>query len=219
MDHVTITVADAGRGTSRQLLRSCRGPARHGAESSSATAVPDGDGAARVVRRRRDSQQEDRRAARSAADRPPRRACFAARGQYGAGWVEGQHVPAYRDEPDVAPRLDDGNLRGGETVRGQLALAGRALLPAHRETLAADRLRSVDLLSCGAASGVSRRGHDDWQPARLAICIQPEQGIVLRFQAKQPGTQMLLRPVDMHFSYHEPSKCNRPTHTRPCCGM
>ena len=45
---------------------------------------------------------------------------------------------------------------------------------------------------------------------RLAICIQPEQGIVLRFQAKQPGTPMLLRPVDMHFSYREAFEMQSP---------
>ena len=46
----------------------------------------------------------------------------------------------------------------------------------------------------------------DWQPARLTICIQPDQGIVLRFQAKEPGPQMYLRPVDMRFSYEEAFK-------------
>jgi glucose-6-phosphate 1-dehydrogenase len=43
----------------------------------------------------------------------------------------------------------------------------------------------------------------DWQPARLVICIQPDEGIVLKFQAKQPGPEMRLRPVDMRFSYRE----------------
>jgi len=43
----------------------------------------------------------------------------------------------------------------------------------------------------------------DWRPARLVICIQPDEGIVLKFQAKQPGPRMQLRPVDMRFSYSE----------------
>ena len=43
----------------------------------------------------------------------------------------------------------------------------------------------------------------DWQPARLVIRIQPDEGIVLRFQAKQPGPQMRLRLVDMRFSYED----------------
>jgi glucose-6-phosphate 1-dehydrogenase len=43
----------------------------------------------------------------------------------------------------------------------------------------------------------------EWQPNRLAIRIQPEEGISIRFQAKQPGLAMRLRPVDMRFSYRD----------------
>jgi glucose-6-phosphate 1-dehydrogenase len=41
----------------------------------------------------------------------------------------------------------------------------------------------------------------DWQPNRLLIRIQPEESIVLRFQAKQPGPAMRLSPVEMRFCY------------------
>jgi glucose-6-phosphate 1-dehydrogenase len=43
----------------------------------------------------------------------------------------------------------------------------------------------------------------DWHPSRLILSIQPEEGIMLEFQAKYPGPQMLLRPVDMRFSYQD----------------
>ncbi len=42
-----------------------------------------------------------------------------------------------------------------------------------------------------------------WQPSRLILSIQPEEGIVLGFQAKYPGPRMQLRPVDMRFYYRE----------------
>jgi len=35
-----------------------------------------------------------------------------------------------------------------------------------------------------------------WQPSRLVLSIQPDEGIVLGFQAKYPGPKMQLRPVD-----------------------
>ncbi len=35
------------------------------------------------------------------------------------------------------------------------------------------------------------------------MSIQPDEGIVLRFQAKQPGTKLLLKPVTMRFNYQE----------------
>ena len=42
-----------------------------------------------------------------------------------------------------------------------------------------------------------------WQPNRLVLRIQPDEGIVLRFQAKRPGPSMLLRPVSMRFDYED----------------
>ena len=35
------------------------------------------------------------------------------------------------------------------------------------------------------------------------IHIQPEEGTLLRLQAKQPGLMMRLSPADMHFTYQE----------------
>ena len=43
----------------------------------------------------------------------------------------------------------------------------------------------------------------DWHPSCLVLSIQPEEGIVLGFQAKYPGPRMLLRPVEMRFGYQE----------------
>ena len=40
-----------------------------------------------------------------------------------------------------------------------------------------------------------------WAPNHLSIRIQPEEEIILRFQAKQPGASFELKPVDMKFSY------------------
>jgi len=39
------------------------------------------------------------------------------------------------------------------------------------------------------------------QPSLLILRIQPEEGISLRFQSKQPGSGMRLRPVSMDFNY------------------
>ena len=50
----------------------------------------------------------------------------------------------------------------------------------------------------------------DWQPTRVIMSIQPDEGIVLRCYAKQPGHQMRLRQVDMRFSYREAFKTPSP---------
>jgi glucose-6-phosphate 1-dehydrogenase len=49
-----------------------------------------------------------------------------------------------------------------------------------------------------------------WQSNSLIIQIQPEEGIRLSFQAKQPGSTLHLSPVDMHFSYQEAFKTKSP---------
>ena len=43
----------------------------------------------------------------------------------------------------------------------------------------------------------------DWQPSRLVMSIQPDEGIVLRSQAKYPGPEMHLRSVEMQFNYQD----------------
>jgi glucose-6-phosphate 1-dehydrogenase len=43
----------------------------------------------------------------------------------------------------------------------------------------------------------------DITPNILALCLQPDEGIHLRFEAKQPDTQIEFRSVDMEFHYRD----------------
>jgi hypothetical protein len=43
----------------------------------------------------------------------------------------------------------------------------------------------------------------DFTPNILSICIQPNEGIHLRFEAKQPGSDDQLRSVEMDFHYRD----------------
>ncbi|MEO7766274.1 MAG: glucose-6-phosphate dehydrogenase, partial [Ferruginibacter sp.] len=42
---------------------------------------------------------------------------------------------------------------------------------------------------------------ESWEQNRLIISIQPEMSIRLQVQAKRPGLNMILNPVDMVFDY------------------
>ena len=135
---------------------------------------------------------------------------FAVRGQYDTGWMEGRHVKAYRSEPNVAPdspaetyaavKLFVDNWRW-QDVPFYLRTGKR--LPA-QESVITIQFRPVPHQSFPSTAAV------DWQPNRLFIRIQPHEGIILRFQAKQPGASFLLSPVDMHFSYNEMFKAASP---------
>ena len=47
--------------------------------------------------------------------------------------------------------------------------------------------------------GLSNPG--DLTPNILSICIQPDEGIHLKFQAKEPGSEQTMRAVDMEFHF------------------
>ncbi|MEN6463586.1 MAG: glucose-6-phosphate dehydrogenase [Syntrophaceae bacterium] len=128
---------------------------------------------------------------------------FAVRGQYTDGWMEGQRAVAYRKEPDVSPqsnietfaavKLFVDNWRW-QDVPFYLRTGKR--LP-QRVSEVSIQFRPVPHQSFPPSATLA------WQPNRLIIRIQPEEGILLRFQAKQPGPTLHLSTVDMLFSYCE----------------
>jgi glucose-6-phosphate 1-dehydrogenase len=125
------------------------------------------------------------------------------RGQYGEGWIGGKKVRAYREEDGVPPdsqtetfaalRLFVDNWRW-QDVPFYLRTGKR--LPREASEVAI-QFRAVPHQAFPTEAAI------DWQPSRLVLSIQPDEGIVLRFQAKHPGQKMILQPVDMRFDYRE----------------
>ncbi len=134
----------------------------------------------------------------------------AVRGQYGAGWIEGQRVPAYCEEPGVAPdsptetyaalKLFVDNWRW-QDVPFYLRTGKR--LP-YRASEISVHFRPVPHQAFPAGA------IDSWEANRLVIQIQPREGIVLHFQAKRPGTAMRLGLADMRFDYRTSFKGTSP---------
>ena len=59
---------------------------------------------------------------------------------------------------------------------------------------------------------------DRMTPNILSLCLQPDEGIHLRFEAKVPGAGMRTRSVDMEFHYADDfarRRCRKPTSA--CC--
>ena len=122
------------------------------------------------------------------------------RGQYGPGWVEAKSVPGYRAETDVDPEsetetyvaarltIDDWRWSG---VPFYLRAGKR--LP-KRATEIAVQFRPVPHRLFKDSSG-------DPDPNLLALRIQPDEGILLRFAAKVPGLGLDVRTVNMDFTY------------------
>ncbi len=129
---------------------------------------------------------------------------FAVRGQYGPGTLLGKKVRGYRREDKVAPHsktetfaalklfVDNWRwqnvpfyLRTGKCMPWQVS---EVVVHFRKVPHQAFQIESVDR---------------DWHPSRLTLSIQPHEGIVMSFQAKYPGPQMLLRPVEMKFAYQD----------------
>ncbi len=135
--------------------------------------------------------------------RPEQVPAFAVRGQYATGWIEGEHVPGYRDEPQIAA---DSNVETYAAVKLLVdnwrwqevpfyLRTGKRMANAVSEI--SIRFRDVPHNAFPAVTGVNS------QPVRLVIQIQPQEGIILKFMAKEPGSPLRLRPVDMRFAYSE----------------
>ena len=135
---------------------------------------------------------------------------FAVRGQYGAGWLQGQRVQSYREEPGVSPdspaetfaavKFFVDNWRW-QDVPFYLRTGKR--LPARMSEVFI-QFKPVPHQSFPPSAVVA------WQANRLVIRIQPEESILLHFQAKQPGPNMRLSPVQMRFCYREAFKATTP---------
>ncbi|MGH2407294.1 MAG: glucose-6-phosphate dehydrogenase [Candidatus Limnocylindrales bacterium] len=122
------------------------------------------------------------------------------RGQYTAGWAEGQRVPGYREEPEVAPdseretfvalRLEVQNWRWAD-VPFYLRTGKR--LPKRATEIAVQFKRPPLMLFRGVTS--------EPEPNLLVLRIQPDEGILLRFAAKVPELSYEVRNVNMDFTY------------------
>jgi glucose-6-phosphate 1-dehydrogenase len=128
---------------------------------------------------------------------------FVERGQYGPGMVHGVKVPGYRAEQGVDPhsttetfvalKLFVDNWRW-QDVPFYLRTGKRMPVRASEVCI---QFRPVPHQSFPASA------IGEMEPNRLMLRIQPQEGIVMKFQAKRPGSNMRLARVETRFSYKE----------------
>ena len=125
------------------------------------------------------------------------------RGQYGAGQLMGQNVPAYRSEPGVPP---DSRTETFVAIKLQIDNWRWAGVPFYLRTGKRMASRSTYIvIQFRRAPFVLFRDTEveKLTPNQLVLHIQPEEGIALRFAAKTPGPVMRLGTVDMDFEYSD----------------
>ena len=125
------------------------------------------------------------------------------RGQYDAGMIDGESVPAYRKEPNVAP---DSSVETFVALKVLIdnwrwsdvpfyLRTGKRL--AARDTEIAIKFKRAPFMLF-RDSPVDRLSSN-----RLVLHIQPDEGISLRFGAKEPGPILKIGAVDMDFDYED----------------
>jgi glucose-6-phosphate 1-dehydrogenase len=201
VDHVQITVAESvgveGRGGYYDSAGALRDMVQnHMMQLLALVAMepPTSYGADAI----RDEKVKVLRAIQMSTERVPD---LAVRGQYGPGTVGGLPVPAYRQEPSVptdsntetfvALKLELQNWRWAGTP---FYLRTGKRLPKRISEIAVVFKRVPHVL-------FNQQSVSGLEPNVLALRIQPDEGISLRFGAKVPGPTMRLRSVNMDFLY------------------
>ena len=123
----------------------------------------------------------------------------AVRGQYAAGSVLGEDVPAYRREPQVPPDSMTETFAALKIFIDNWRWAG---VPFYLR--AGKRLpkRVTDISIHFKAAPLSLFGPaGQTRPNVLSIRIQPDEGVSLKFDSKVPGATVRTAPVTMEFRY------------------
>ena len=123
------------------------------------------------------------------------------RGQYGEGEVGGQHVPAYRNEPSVAPDSRTETFVAMKLGIDNWRWAGVPFYLRTGKRIAARNTHVVIQFRQAPLILFRDTTINTMMPNQLVLHIQPEEGISLRFAAKVPGPTMRLGAVDMDFEY------------------
>jgi len=124
------------------------------------------------------------------------------RGQYAEGWIQGEEVPGYRQEPDVAK---DSNTETFAALKFYVDNWRWHGVPFYvRSGKRMHQTASVISIQFKDVPHKVFPGEtmESWQQNRLVISIQPEMSIRLQLQAKRPGLDMMLNTVDMVFDYN-----------------
>jgi glucose-6-phosphate 1-dehydrogenase len=122
------------------------------------------------------------------------------RGQYGPGWVAATQVPGYRQEPGVDLESETETYVAAKLTIDDWRWSGVPFYVRTGKRLA-KRSTEIAIQFREVPHRLFRDAGADPDPNLLAIRIQPDEGIMLRFSAKVPGLGMAVRPVTMDFTY------------------
>ncbi|MFC1781919.1 glucose-6-phosphate dehydrogenase, partial [Planctomycetota bacterium] len=125
------------------------------------------------------------------------------RAQYSCGQIQGEKVAGYLSEPEIQPNS-----------KTETYIAAKLLIDNWRWKDVPFYMRTGKRLACKDTEIVitfknvphsmfSTLGLDQMPPNVLVLQIQPQEGILLNFQAKHPGSKTCISTLTMNFSYEK----------------
>jgi glucose-6-phosphate 1-dehydrogenase len=121
-------------------------------------------------------------------------------GQYGPSRIGGADMPGFRQEPGVSPDSQTDTyaaatffVENWRWARVPFYIRTGKRLP--------KRVSEIGIHFNPAPLSIFGGNGNTIAPNLLILRIQPEEGISLKFESKQPGAGMKLRPVSMDFNY------------------
>ncbi len=124
----------------------------------------------------------------------------AIRGQYSAGWMKGQPVAGYRQEPGVDPNSTTPTFVAMKFVVDNWRWQG---VPFYLRTgkRMPKKVSEISIHFRDVPSRMFKSAAQQMSANILTMRIQPNEGISLRFDVKMPGAEFRTRAVDMDFTY------------------
>ena len=137
---------------------------------------------------------------RAIAVAPPGVSASVVRGQYGPGWVAATQVPGYRQEHDVDPESETETFVAARFMIDDWRWSGVPFYVRTGKRLP-KRATEIAIQYREVPHRLFKDEGVEPDANLLAIRIQPDEGIMLRFGAKVPGLGLDVRSVTMDFTY------------------
>src|SRR5438067_1992260 len=130
------------------------------------------------------------------------------RGQYRAGYVDGQQVPGYRDEPNAPKQSKTETFVAMKVEVDTWRWAG---VPFYLRTgkRMADRLAEIVVRFKTIPHSIFNQPTSSFQPNSLVIRLQPDEGLSMNLMAKTPGDSMRLKQAELELDFREQFKAPR----------
>jgi glucose-6-phosphate 1-dehydrogenase len=133
----------------------------------------------------------------------PIRAEDVVRGQYTAGTVDGEPVPAYREEPGISPHSTTETYLALRLRIANWRWDGVPFFVRTGKRLPEKSSRAVVTFKAPPVPFFQSETEYALNPDQITILLQPEEGFEVAFEVKAPGREMKIQTHRMKFHYSD----------------